>query len=290
MYTDEGPEACIEAVNADVHVYKSLRGGEVPLIVKMDCDNGYGNIHFANVLEKLYGARFMKNLARLLFVSVGIPVTVLMRNEEGLDQQLTVNDSSLMQGDVLSPIFFSLAILPAIEAAREELRRKYNNPQINYRGYIDDLTWILPNVEGIDSDAAAIVNKHLKLVGAKLKAKKQLNLFPKAARTSAKRSNPFIDVLGIPVTGVNHGELVKHEKDAITDWLDARIRDGSRGQRYYQKCESLCSATWQQFPAQAIWILMKQILPSATYLMRNAHPELLLQPSKSWTRSSRRLA
>ncbi len=65
----------------------------------------------------------LRPILRPLFVSVGIPITVLVRG----GQSLPLSPPSLMQGDVpgdvLAPILVSLAVMPALESAREEMRK-----------------------------------------------------------------------------------------------------------------------------------------------------------------------
>jgi hypothetical protein len=105
-----GPEEKLRQLNKTYTEFTKKRGAK-PIVMKIDMSNGYGEIKVAQVLQRLYQSHRTKRLARFIHAVAGVPVAILMRTENKLYEQLIVNEQSLMQGDVLSPILYSLAMM-----------------------------------------------------------------------------------------------------------------------------------------------------------------------------------
>jgi hypothetical protein len=191
-----------------------------------------------------------------------------------------------MQGDVLSPALFSLVVMPALEAARAEIRAQLACEDVDFFAYIDDVTWILPDGPKSKEVVITTLAKHLKTVGAKLKESKTVTLYPPATRQlRAKEEFPedpdkakaataeFIDVLGAPFIGTMEG-MTEGGRAAVQQFVYDRMMNGSRGQQHLHRLQRLRDPAWQPFLSAALTVIRKSILPSACYIIRNTPSSL----------------
>jgi len=209
--------------------------------------------------------------------------------EEEHYTEVMKNSRSLMQGDVMSAALFSLAIMPALELARAELRGIFNCKEIEYFSYIDDVTWILPdNLKGPDPQRTVfeITSKHLQHVGSKIKESKTLTLFPAQSRfqwaEQFERENPdnatraktiretcFIDVLGAPFV-TEPQSLTAQQELIVENFIRERMLHGSRGQQHAARLKKLSKEAWLPHISAAFTIIKRSIIPSASYIIRNS--------------------
>jgi hypothetical protein len=269
IFTLSGPEAMLRSLRVAVAEFSKV--GATPIVVKFDCANGYGSVRIAWLLSRLYQMKALRPILRPLFVSVGIPITVLVRGADSLYHFLLHNTTSLMQGDVLAPILFSLAVMPALESAREEMRKALNCNAVDYFALIDDVVWILPPVPGAVETAQQILAEHLKQVGLTIAPKKTAVLKPESMR-SAEDAH-FIDVLGTPFffTRLSAAWEAKAQQ-----FVRDRILVGARGQRVAEKLQALTEPHWRKFSFVAFQLMRRVFAPSVVYQVRNTHPSITM--------------
>jgi hypothetical protein len=278
-----GPEAKLRQLRKAYGSFTALHGK--PIVMKVDMANGYGEVKLAQVLSRLYTSPRMKEVARFLHAVAGIPITVMMRTEREQYEQLLQNAQSLMQGDVLSPVLYSLAIMPALQAARQELREVLGCAEIDFFAYIDDVTWVLPDKTNAARTAERIIKKHLAPAGALVKDSKTLVLYPKESREKRlqedwkpaerqKKAVEFIDVLGTPFIGPSASELSANGRAAVEEFVLDRMMLGSRGQQHKHRLEKLRGSAWSPHVAPALTIIRRSIIPSTEYITRNTPPAL----------------
>jgi len=263
------------------------RNGNTPIVMKVDLENGYGEVKIADLLERLYTSEKTKGVARHIYTASGLPVTVCMRTEKLMYEELFKNKQSLMQGDLLSPAYFSLAIMPHLEAAREEIRQALGCPDIDYFSYIDDIVWILPDRDDARNTVCDVLSRHLKTVHSRIKPSKTLVLYPTETRVMRARyqfpdneekrkaaaTAEFIDILGTPFVG-EPDKLTPAGEEAVQMFVYDRMMDGSRGQMHKHRLQSMRSEAWGEFLSAAPTVIRRSILPSTAYIVRNTPKRL----------------
>jgi hypothetical protein len=175
-------------------------------------------------------------------------------------------------------MFFSLGLMPALEAARDDLRAALQCPEVDYYFLIDDIVWVAPLPEG-DAGLAAMklvqstTARYLAGLGLKIKQSKTTVLYP-AGRAplvcplTARTPPEFIEVLGVAV--FHSATLSVEGRLAVKEFVKDRILNGSRGQQHLQRLRTLRDPVWRRFPAQAFTIIRRNILPSTVYITRNS--------------------
>jgi hypothetical protein len=250
--------------------------------MKTDLHNGYGEVRIADALDRLYTLPRTKEIARHLYAACGLPISVFMRTEDRVYKQLFKNEKSLMQGDLLSPALFSLAIMPHLEAARAELRAKMKCEEIDYFAYIDDIVWLVPDRPGARATVLEVLAEHLKPVSSKISHNKTLTLYPPRTRAAtaladfpedqAERqkaaSTEFIDILGTPFIGTLEG-FTDAGRKGVQAFVLSRMMEGSRGQQHGEKLSRLGRDAWAPHVPQALTLIRRCIIPSTAYILRN---------------------
>jgi hypothetical protein len=279
-----GPEAMLRRVRREHADFKEKHGE--PIIMKMDMENGYGQAWIGEALYKLYTSPKTKCLARFIYAVCGIPISINMRTEQHQYEQILVNTTSTMQGDITSPAIFSLAVMPYLEAARTALRKQLQCDAIEFFAYIDDIVWLLPDKPNVKSMAVSAVNQEIKKLGSSIKEKKTLTLYPVQSRVqrSAEEfpSDPikakeaeveFIDILGAPFIA-NVSDLTAGGKEKVQQFVYERMMDGAHGQQHLHRLQRMRDPAWGPHLSAGLTIIRVSILPSSTYIVRNTPPQL----------------
>jgi len=196
---------------------------------------------------------------------------VLHQCTDKLYHFLLHNTTSLMQGDVLAPILFSLALLPALESTRHELQQALKTPLVDYFALIDDVVWVLPPVPNAVALAEETLAKHLRSQGLQIAPRKTQILIPSAMRSAADAE--WIDILGTPF---QVSKLSAAGLESARAFVREKILHGSRGQRHAEKLRALSAPHWRKFSHVALQLIRKVIIPSVTYQVRNTHPTITL--------------
>jgi hypothetical protein len=259
-----------------------------PIVMKMDLENGYGAVKIAGILATLYNAQRTRTIARHLYAAAGMPVTVFMREETMTYEPCMTNERSLMQGDILSPALFSMAIMPYLEEAREKLRKALRNEDIQFFAYIDDIVWILPDRPDSRTVALETVGECVRGVGSSIKSKKTLTLYPPGTRQLRtteefgaggayhQRTCEYIDILGTPFIGTTDG-MTTAGRTSVQTYVKSRMMDGSRGQLHLKRLQRLRLPAWEPHASTGLTIIRKSILPSASYIIRNTPADMSVE-------------